>query len=359
MKSTYFDELKAGDITGYTFDKTTKEDGITTHYFKKIKNNKPSTPNKPKQPDTPTPPKASAIPQDGVKNLSTDKPQLKVTRWVDENGKEIKSTYFDELKAGDITEYTFDKTTKEDGITTHHFKKIKYNKPSTPTPNKPKQPDTPTPPKASAIPQDGVKNLSTDKPQLKVTRWVDENDKEIKSTSSEELQAGNITGYTFDKTTKEDSITTHHFKKIKDNNPSISTPDKSIDKSNMSKQLGTTKPKDNVKDLITEKPQLKVTRWVNENGKELKPTKAGKLDAGEIKGYTFDETLEKNGITTHHYKKIKETFGNSTQSLLSNKNLMQGKTLPNTGQTSTQNTILELGLISALGLIARKKLSNK
>ncbi|GAB7568011.1 YSIRK-type signal peptide-containing protein [Gemella sp. Musashino-2025] len=85
------------------------------------KEQKPDTPKEPKQPNTPTPPKGSAIPQDGVKNLSTDKPQLKVTRWVDENGKEIKSTSSGELHAGMVDGYTFDKTTKEDGITTHHF----------------------------------------------------------------------------------------------------------------------------------------------------------------------------------------------------------------------------------------------
>ncbi|MGX7085496.1 YSIRK signal domain/LPXTG anchor domain surface protein [Gemella bergeri] len=237
------------------------------------KKQKPDTPNEPKQPEKPNkpiPPKGSAIPQDGEKSLSADKPQLKVTRWIDENGKELKSTYFDELRAGDIAGYIFDKTSKEDGITTHYFKKIKDNKPDTPNePKQPEKPNKPIPPKGSAIPQDGEKSLSADKPQLKVTRWVDE------------------------------------------------------------------------------------------NGKELKSTKSGKLDAGEIKGYMFDKTLEKDGVTTHHFKKLKETLKNSIQPLSSNKNLIQGKTLPNTGQTSTQNTILELGIISALGLITRKKLSNK
>ncbi|MGX7069125.1 DUF1542 domain-containing protein [Gemella bergeri] len=139
--------------------------------------------------------------------------------------------------------------------------------------------------------------------------------------------------------------------------PDMPKPDKPSDKPNTPPATST--PQDGIKDLAEQKSELKVTRWVDENGKELKSSEVGELKAGEIKGYTFDKTLKKDGITTHYFKKVKEETPEKSAPTHSGTDLSQGKTLPNTGLNTTQNTALGLGLISLIGLAVRKRLSDK
>ncbi|AME08795.1 hypothetical protein AXE85_00590 [Gemella sp. oral taxon 928] len=139
--------------------------------------------------------------------------------------------------------------------------------------------------------------------------------------------------------------------------PDMPKPDKPSDKPNTPPATST--PQDGIKDLTEQKSELKVTRWVDENGKELKPSEVGELKAGEIKGYTFDKTLKKDGITTHYFKKVKEKTPDKSTPTHPGTDLSQGKTLPNTGLNTTQNAALGLGLISLIGLAVRKRLSDK
>lgn len=106
------------------------------------------------------------------------------------------------------------------------------------------------------------------------TKWVDENGADIKNsvTAEKTQEVGSIEGYRFVETRQdENGNATHVFKKI-----------------------------------------VKIeTRWIDqEENKELKPnvTAEKAQDAGGIDGYKFIETkVETNGNVTHLYKKIKVT----------------------------------------------------
>lgn len=186
-------------------------------------------------------------------------PELRLTRHVNEKGDELlpieEGSNGPRKTIGDY-EYT-GRTDVEGGVTTHVYAPIRYEIPSD-------------------APQYNI-------PELKVTRHVDEKDKELIETEKGIQPPRKTIGdheYT-GRTTEKDGITTHVYTPIKHEVPG-DAPQYDI-------------------------PELKVTRHVDEKGKELIDTEKGiqppRKTIGEHE-YT-GRTTEKDGITTHVYESIK------------------------------------------------------
>ena len=191
-----------------------------------------------------------------------DIPELKVTRHVDEKGKELieteKGNQPPRKTIGDH-EYT-GRTTEKDGITTHVYTPIEHE-----------------------IPGDAPQY---DIPELKVTRHVDEKGKELIETEKGNQPPRKTIGdheYT-GRTTEKDGITTHVYKPIKHEIPGDAP--------------------------IVDVPQLKVTRYVNEKGEEIKESEAGFINAPKTIGeYEFTGKTEFNDgkdVQTHIYKLVEK-----------------------------------------------------
>ena len=191
-----------------------------------------------------------------------DIPELKVTRHVDEKGKELieteKGSQPPRKTIGDH-EYT-GRTTEKNGITTHVYTPIKHE-----------------------IPGDAPQY---DIPELKVTRHVDEKGKELIDTEKGNQPPRKTIGdheYT-GRTTEKDGITTHVYTPIKHEVPGDAP--------------------------IVDVPELKVTRYVNEKGEEIKESEAGFIDAPKKIGeYEFTGKTELNDgkdVQTHIYKLVEK-----------------------------------------------------
>ena len=191
-----------------------------------------------------------------------DIPELKVTRHVDEKGKELIETEKGTQpprKTIRENEYT-GRTTEKDGITTHVYKPIKHEVPG----------DAP----------------QYDIPELKVTRHVDEKGKELIETEKGNQPPRKTIGdheYT-GRTTEKDGITTHVYEPIKHEVPGDAP--------------------------IVDVPELKVTRYVNEKGEEIKESEAGFINAPKTIGeYEFTGKTELNDgkdVQTHIYKLVEK-----------------------------------------------------
>ncbi|MDU2898822.1 MAG: MucBP domain-containing protein, partial [Finegoldia magna] len=244
-------------INGYKFVRTQKdEQGNTTHIYKKLptpakevvtkfldeNGNELASPLKGRNP-------SKEIPGYEILRTETDSDgniiyvyrrkapeSQKVTKFVDEKGNEIsKSTKGDNPKK-DIDGYEFVKTTTDkDGNTVHIYKK----KTTTPT---------------------------TDV----VTEYVDEKGKTIAPMENGTKDKKDIEGYEFVKTTTDDKGNIKHIYKKK-----------------------TTTPTTNV-----------VTEYVDEKGKTIAPQENGTKDKKDIPGYEFVKTeKDEKGNTKHIYKK--------------------------------------------------------
>lgn len=191
-----------------------------------------------------------------------DIPELKVTRHVDEKGKELIETEKGNQpprKTIRENEYT-GRTTEKDGITTHVYTPIKHE-----------------------IPGDAPQY---DIPELKVTRHVDEKGKELIETEKGNQPPRKTIGdheYT-GRTTEKNGITTHVYESIKHEVPGEAP--------------------------IVDVPELKVTRYVNEKGEEIKESEAGFIDAPKTIGeYEFTGKTELNDgkdVQTHIYKLVEK-----------------------------------------------------
>ena len=191
-----------------------------------------------------------------------DIPELKVTRHVDEKGKELieteKGNQPPRKTIGDH-EYT-GRTTEKNGITTHVYTPIKHE-----------------------IPGDAPQY---DIPELKVTRHVDEKGKELIETEKGNQPPRKTIGdheYT-GRTTEKNGITTHVYELIKHEIPGDAP--------------------------IVDVPELKVTRYVNEKGEEIKESEAGFINAPKTIGeYEFTGKTELNDgkdVQTHIYKLVEK-----------------------------------------------------
>ena len=126
----------------------------------------------------------------------------------------------------------------------------------------------------------------------------------------------------------------------------------------------------------TQLPKIKliITKWIDENGNELKPADAkypkvlGELneafDHGEIKGYVFVRTEVDNSgeVVTHIFRKVSNTVITSSnhveESTKFNKTLKAPKRLANTGQSQNNSELAGLGL-AIVGLFAAIKRRKK
>ena len=126
----------------------------------------------------------------------------------------------------------------------------------------------------------------------------------------------------------------------------------------------------------TQLPKIKliITKWIDENGNELKPADAkypkvlGELneafDHGEIKGYVFVRTEADNSgeVVTHIFRKVSNTVITSSnrveESTKINKTLKAPKRLANTGQSQNNSELAGLGL-AIVGLFAAIKRRKK
>ena len=221
-----------------------------------------------------------------IMNLVTDKSELKVTRFIDEDGKDLKDPVEGEIKAdkyikndkGFIT-HEFDKTETIEGITTHKYKKIVVDK-GLPAIKEDETLDT------SKI--SNSNNAETPSKETKV---------ENKSETTKEVKS-------------EKETTVKPETKLEDKSQSVK-PDKKADEDKMSNLVDEVNNTDEVKNLVAEKDELKVTRFVTKDGKEIKEAEVGEHKDKEIKDkdgnvYELETTETKDGITTNVYK-LKET----------------------------------------------------
>ena len=219
------------NISGYTYNHTDDVPGVRTHVYNVF---------------------VSEIPNDAP---VTDKPELQVTRYVDETGKEIKDIDKGLQPKADISGYTYNHTDEVPGVRTHVYNVF-----------------------VSEIPNEAP---VTDKPELQVTRYVDESGKEIKDMDKGLQPKANISGYTYNHTDEVPGVRTHVYNVFVSEIPNEAP--------------------------VTDKPELQVTRYVDETGKEIKDMDKGLQPKADISGYTYDHTDEVPGVRTHVYKVIPET----------------------------------------------------
>ena len=182
---------------------------------------------------------------------------------------------------------------------------------------------------------DEVKNLVAEKDELKVTRFVTKDGKEIKEAEvgenkDKEIKDKDGNVYELETTETKDGITTNVYKlkedkvtekeekpenKLEDKSQSVK-PDKKADEDKISDIIDDVNKvdekenklsEDGTKALINEKEELKVTKFVTKDGKEIKEAEVGENKDKEVKDkdgnvYELETTETKDGITTNVYK---------------------------------------------------------
>ena len=195
-----------------------------------------------------------------------DVPELRLTRHVDEKGNELapieEGLNGPRKTIGDY-EYTGRTDSNKAGdVLTHVYRKVAVE---------------------SKVPGDAPQY---DIPELKVTRHVDEKGKELIETEKGTQPPRKTIGdheYT-GRTTEKDGVTTHVYAPIKHEIPGDAP--------------------------VVDVPELKVTRYVNEKGEEIKESEAGFIDAPKAIGeYEFTGKTELNDgkdVQTHIYKLVEK-----------------------------------------------------
>lgn len=195
----------------------------------------------------------------------------------------------------------------------------------------------------SEIPNDA---LTVELPELKVTRFVDENGNDIHELEENFVEKLDINGYVFKETTETSDIRTHVYKKVETEVPNDAP--------------------------TVEVPELKITRFIDTNGVELKNIEEGFVEKDsnivyENEQYDYVNTTEENGIRTHVYKKHVngEVPNNNTTIPADNNTATENKVIvEHTAPTGDSiNNTLKLFALSMLGLgfvlLKRKDLSNE
>ena len=281
-----------------------------------------------------------------------DVPELRLTRHVDEKGNELapieEGLNGPRKTIGDY-EYTGRTDSNKAGdVLTHVYRKVAVE---------------------SKVPGDAPRY---DIPELKVTRHVDEKGKELIETEKGNQPPRKTIGdreYT-GCTTEKDGITTHVYAPIKHEIPGDAP--------------------------VVDVPELKVTRYVNEKGEEIKESESGFIDAPKTIGeYEFTGKTELNDgkdVQTHIYKLVEkpatptpdpkkpETPSPRTpdpkkpetpqpeapkpiETFKSNDSVVESvdqpqfvkNELPKTGETNSNLALVGVSLLTALGLIGFAK----
>lgn len=193
-----------------------------------------------------------------------DKPELLITRHIDEYGHDLTSVEKGRHKPRTTIgtyEYTH-RTTETGGITTHYYAPIRHEVPG----------DAP----------------QVDKPALMVTRFVNESHEIIKGEVTGLVPAPGMIGETYQftgrtETTEDGNVQTHIYQEVRSEVPGDAP--------------------------IVDKPEAKVTRYVNDEDIDLKDPEKGRHNPpSSIGDYEFSgKTTEKDGITTHFYKRVPKT----------------------------------------------------
>ena len=195
-----------------------------------------------------------------------DIPEAKATRYVNTDGVDIK-TPDEGLHDGPKVindKWQYVKTIPEkDGILTHVYTEITHNIPNNPP--------------------------IVDIPEAKVTVYVDENGNNVKTPDNGLHEGPKVIEdkWQYVKTIPEkDGILTHVYTTITSeipNNPPV-----------------------------VEIPELEITRYVDEHGKDIKDPEPGNNEAPKTIGkYEFSRTIpKKDGVTTHVYKEVKRETPN-------------------------------------------------
>ena len=170
-------------------------------------------------------------------------------------------------------------------------------------------------------------------PELKVTRFVDENGNDIHELEENFVEKLDINGYVFKETTETSDIRTHVYTKVETEIPNDSP--------------------------TVEVPELKITRFIDTNGVELKNIVEGFVEKDsnivyESEQYDYVNTTEENGIRTHIYKKHvnEETPNNNSTTPTDNNTTTENKVIvEHTAPTGdNMSNTLKLFALSVLGL---------
>lgn len=214
-------------------------------------------------------------------------PEFKITTFVNTDNEPIADfeTGFTEKKdeiTFNGTKYVFkEKLPDLDGIRTYVYEKFHSEVPN----------DAPT----------------VELPELKVTRFVDEQGNDIHELEENFVEKKEISGYVFKETTETSDIRTHVYTKIETEIPNNAP--------------------------TVEVPELKITRFIDTNGIELKNIVEGFVEKDsnivyENEQYDYVNTTEEDGIRTHIYKKhVNEEVPNSN-------------TTTPTDNTTTENKVI-------------------
>lgn len=170
-------------------------------------------------------------------------------------------------------------------------------------------------------------------PELKVTRFVDENGADIHELKENFVEKLDINGYVFKETTETSDIRTHVYSKVETEIPNDSP--------------------------TVEVPELKITRFIDTNGVELKNIVEGFVEKDsdiiyENEQYDYVNTTEENSIRTHVYKKhvTEEVPNNNSTTPTDNNTTTENKVIvEHTAPTGdSMNNILKLFALSLIGL---------
>ena len=215
-------------------------------------------------------------------------PEFKITTFVNTDNEPIadfENGFTD--KKDEITfnnmKYVFkEKLPDQDGIRTYVYEKFESEVPN----------DAPT----------------VEVPELKVTRFVDEQGNDIHELEENFVEKKEISGYIYKETTETSDIRTHIYTKVETEIPNDSP--------------------------TVEVPELKITRFIDTNGVELKNIVEGFVEKDsnivyENEQYDYVNTTEEDGIRTHIYKKhVNEEVPNNNT------------TTPTDSNTTTENKVV-------------------
>ena len=251
-------------------------------------------------------------------------PEFKITTFVNTNNEQIaefENGFTD--KKDEITfngtKYVFkEKLPDQDGIRTYVYEKFH-----------------------SEVPNDAPEVTL---PELKVTRFVDEQGNDLHELEKNFVEKLDINGYMFKETTETSDIRTHVYAKVETEIPNNAP--------------------------TVEVPELKITRFIDTNGVELNNIIEGFVEKDsnivyENEQYDYVNTTEEDGIRTHIYKKHvnEEVPNNNTTTPTDNNTTTENKVIvEHTAPTGdSMNNTLKLFALSVLGLgfvlLYRKKVA--
>lgn len=240
-------------------------------------------------------------------------PEFKITTFVNTNNEQIAefengfTDKKDEITFNNVKYVFKEKLPDQDGIRTYVYEEFH-----------------------SEVPNDAPEVTL---PELKVTRFVDENGNDIHELEENFVEKLDISGYVFKETTETGDIRTHVYTKVETEIPNDAP--------------------------TVEVPELKITRFIDTNGVELKNIVEGFVEKDsnivyENEQYDYVNTTEENGIRTHVYKKhvAEEVPSDNTTTPTDNNTTTENKVIvEHTAPTGdSMNNVLKLFALSLIGL---------